>query len=120
MSRLLELRLFLVVMVAMTIVFYLTNRVEWNENLNRAFTQAWGQLGEGWNGEEGPREDQDLNNNNREVEDDHENNRENMLMEAGVQNVWGEESFREQNQEDEICPVTESETIEDESQQIGN
>ena len=95
--------------------------MEWNENLNQAFSQAWGQLGEGGNGEEVPGDGQDMNNNNnRQGREDLNNNNseERVGAEVGVQNVWGEASFREG--QDQMCPVTEGENNQDESRQRGN
>ena len=113
MSRLLDLRLFIVVLVTIVMGHFLVNRrVEWSENLNQAFSQAWGFLGEGNRDAGVASVAEDPNNNNREGEEDADGR--GAAAAAGVQNVWGEESF--QQDDDQTCAGSGSELNQEESQ----
>jgi len=93
MSRLVGLQLLIVALVTIVMGHFLLNRrEEWTENVNHAFSQAWADLREGMVDSGMVAAHQDVNNNNIEVED-------HIAMDGvdRVQSVWGEDSFREDN-----------------------
>merc|ERR1711892_369774 len=111
MSRPLGLRLLIVLLVTMVMGHFLVNRrLEWTDNINQAFSQAWEYLGEG-NVDAGglvmdPNNNPDPNNNDRDAENEVNSN-------SGIQNVWGEDSFREDD--DQTCAGSGAETNQEES-----
>ena len=114
MSRVLELRLLIILFVAVIMGHFLVNRrQEWDERLNQAFSRAWTHLGEVVD-ENVVRPD--LNNNESE-ELSGENRNQDEDVEDGVQSVWGEESFRESS--GDTCTETENRGNEVESQENG-
>ena len=102
-------------MVLVTVVmghFLVNRRVERSENLNQAFSHTWGFLGEG-NGDAGVAiAGPDLDNNNREGKEDADGR--GAAASAGVQNVLGEISF--QQDDDQTCAGSGSELNQEESQ----
>jgi len=103
MTRCLELRLLIVVLVTAVMGhFFLNNRTtgQWDEALNQAFSEAWRYLGDRHVGEAyivNNGGGQDLNNNNNVIEVRQENG-ETAAHTLGIQRVWGEESFRDEEE----------------------